>query len=205
MSTTAEVRGGALLGARRAGGATPAAGAGARREAGRPRERPVRTAAARALPGRKVAALRPALVVARPRGAVLFGVAALALSALGLLYLVQISRVASYGYQLTRLQDEQAKLDGDYQLLVYAVSGERTTARVDDTARREYGMRPLAGSEYVDPQDPTSRPPEAPARFITVDRPVAAPPAPPPAPPQRPSLAERLWQRLAGVGVSRGP
>src|SRR5690242_4387653 len=116
MSTTAEVRGGALLGARRAAGP---AGAGARREAGRRRERPVRSAAARALPGRTAAALRPALAVARPRGAVLFGVATLVLSALGLLYLLQISRVASYGYQLTKLQEEQAKLDGDYQLLVY--------------------------------------------------------------------------------------
>ncbi|HET8629241.1 MAG TPA: hypothetical protein VFL91_17610 [Thermomicrobiales bacterium] len=201
MSTTVEVRGGGVLGARRAAGEPVA---GARREAGRRRERPARAAAARALPGRTAAALRPALTVARPRGAVLFGVATLALSALGLLYLVQISRVASYGYQLTKIQDEQAKLDGDYQLLVYTVSGERTLARVDDTARREYGMRPLAGSEYVDPQDPASRPPEAPVRFITVDRPAAAPSAPPPAPPRQPSLAERLWLRLAGIGVAVG-
>jgi cell division protein FtsL len=179
--------GGTALGARRAGGAVPVAPADARGKrpqargsSRRPADSPVRAGEprARAAEGRArdvPVARGPATAVSRrrlrrlrPRGVGAVALAVLAFSALGLLYLLQISRVASYGYTLSTIQARQAQLDREYELLLYQVSQERTPARVDDLARREYGMQPL------DPgADATGQPPAAAGTG------AAAPPAKP--------------------------
>ena len=147
----------------------------------------------------------------RPRGPRLLVLAALALSLLGVLYLLQISRVASYGYELARIQQRQAELERENDLLLYRLSEERRLERVDDLARRDYGMQPLdpgrlatatataaaATAANRAPARPTQR-----YQFIGVQRPPAAPPTPT-SEQQRPTgILDRLWQRVVGIGVA---
>lgn len=136
-----------------------------------------------------------------------------AASLLGVVYLVEITRVASLGYTLSTLRDRQARLEHDQAQLAYQVSAERTLAQVDHLARGQYGMRSI---DRVTPEAAAgaSAPAKAAApgatpvkRFLTVQRPapVATPtPAPTPA---AVGFGERLWHQLAGIGVAgdRGP
>lgn len=144
----------------------------------------------------------------RSRSAALVGLAVVLLSFLGLIYLVEISRVASYGYALSTLQERQAQLDRENELLFYQISQERTLARVDDLARRQYGMQPFvpaapsattAGTSGARPVATGTSPRH---QFLSVPRPVptASPAASPPAP--RASLLDRLWRRVVGIGVA---
>ena len=149
---------------------------------------------------------------ARPRGPRLLVLAALALSLLGVLYLLQISRVASYGYELARIQQRQAELDRENELLLYRLSEERRLERVDDLARRDYGMQPLdpgrlatatataaAATTAANGAQPrqTQR-----YQFIGVQRPPAAPPTPTPTQRGPTGILDRLWQRVVGIGVA---
>lgn len=151
-----------------------------------------------------------------PRGARLVALAIIALSVLGLAYLVQISRVASYGYTLSTLQERQARIDRDNELLVYRISDERTLDRVDDLARRAYGMQPIDPSKdarvvaATQPQPPSAKAKSSPEtrlrfRFLSVERPATAPPPALAAPPQTLPLVDRLWRRIVGIGVAGPP
>lgn len=150
------------------------------------------------------------------RGARLFGSATLVLSLLGLIYLVQISQVASHGYRLSDIEERQAQLDREYELLLYQLSGERTLARVGDIAQREYGMQPfdragddrsgtVAAHGVPAPSTPAvggAKSPSPRHRFLGVQLPPAAvaPTRPTRAP--RPGPVDRLWNRLVGIGVA---
>lgn len=160
---------------------------------------------------RAVARWRPSW---RPGRAGFFAAAILALSALGIIYLVQISHVAVYGYALADLQRRQAGIDRENDLLQHRISGERTLARAADYAGRDYGMQPYGGVALPTPtagtgavvstrsSGPASSAPQK--RFVTVGRPAAAPPLALPAP-TRPGLLDRLWNRLFSVGVATAP
>ena len=152
------------------------------------------------------------------RGARLFGAATLALSLLGLVYLVQISHVASYGYLLSDIEERQAQLDREYELLLYQLSGERTLARVGDIAQREYGMQPLdrtvgrGGAVAANGLPATPTPPGggmkalAPRhRFLSVQRPPATVPPARPTRTSRLGPVDRLWNRVVGIGVASAP
>jgi len=235
--------GGTALGVRQAGGAVPVAPADARDKrpqvrgaSRRPADPPARGAGHRAVDSPARAADRRARDVPvaraaapavsrrrlrrlRPRGAGAVALAVLALSALGLLYLLQISRVASYGYTLSTIQARQAQLDREYELLLYQVSQERTPARVDDLARREYGMQPLdpaadaagqppaaAGTgAATTPAKPKGTATTARYRFLTAQRPASGPPATGGDAPRAAGLIDRLWQRMAGTGAAGRP
>jgi hypothetical protein len=178
----------------------------------RARDVPIARAAAPAVSRRRLRRLRP-------RGAGAVALAVLAFSALGLLYLLQISRVASYGYTLSTIQARQAQLDREYELLLYQVSQERTPARVDDLARREYGMQPLDPGADAEGQPPaaagtgaaaTPAKPKGAAtapryRFLTAQRPAVEPPATGGDATRAVGLIDRLWQRMVGVGVAGQP
>ena len=188
----------ALQGPVRLGPPRPAAA-----EASRPVARPPAAAAS--------APARSARRGAQSRGPRLLILAALALSLLGVIYLLQISRVASYGYELARIQQRQAELDRENELLLYRLSEERRLERVDDLARRDYGMQPLdpgrlatatataAASTAANgaPARPTQR-----YQFIGVQRPPAAPPTPTPTQRGPTGILDRLWQRVVGIGVA---
>jgi hypothetical protein len=138
-------------------------------------------------------------------GARLFAVAALGLSLLGLLYVVQISHVARIGYQLSDIQGRQAALDREHELLLHRLSAERTLARVSDVAQREYGMRPLAGTGLAGATAAAGAKPMATPRqrFLVVPRPPAPVSSPAPARDADLDLIDRLWNRIVGVGVAR--
>ena len=138
-------------------------------------------------------------------GARLFAVAALALSLLGLLYVIQISHVARIGYRLSDIQGRQAALDREQELLLHRLNAERTLARVSDVAQREYGMRPLAGTGLAGATTAAGAKPTAGPRhrFLTVQRPPVVAPRPDRTRGTDLGLVDRLWNRIVGVGVAR--
>jgi hypothetical protein len=142
-----------------------------------------------------------------------FAVVILALSILGLIYITQISHVASYGYRLSALQQQQAKLDRENQLLQYKIDAERTLKRANDIAVVDYKMQPVAG--VAKPLGTVTAVPQASTavtasgaklaapqiRFVTAQRPrVTSPTAATAATPL--TLLDRLWNRIVGVGVA---
>lgn len=143
-----------------------------------------------------------------------FAVVILALSTLGLIYITQISHVARYGYRLSALQQQQAKLDRENQLLQYKIDAERTLNRANDIAATEYKMQPVAGAAKplgtvtAAPQVSTTATANgaklaAPQiRFVTAQRPRVNPVAAA-APPTPLTLLDRLWNSIIGVGVAR--
>jgi hypothetical protein len=129
-------------------------------------------------------------VAPRPGGrlnnALVFSIVALAIGAVGLLYLVQTSRVASLGYQVSALQREREARLLRNQQLSYDVARYQSLVLVERVAREQLGMVPM--EDYV---------------FFTVARPVVDElPAPATPVPARPSLAERVWDRITGVGTA---
>ena len=158
-----------------------------------------------------VAAQRLAL---RSGRAGFFAVVILALSVLGMIYITQISHVARYGYRLSALQQQQAKLDRENQLLQYKIDAERTLKRANDIAATDYKMQPVAsaakplGTVTAAPQASTTATASgaklaAPQiRFVTAQRPRVAP-APVTSAATPSTLLDRLWNRIVGVGVAR--
>jgi cell division protein FtsL len=158
-----------------------------------------------------VAAQRLAL---RSGRAGFFAVVILALSVLGLIYITQISHVASYGYRLSALQQQQAKLDRENQLLQYKIDAERTLNRANDIAVTNYKMQELAGAAKplgavtAVPQASTTATASSPKlaapqiRFVTAQRPRVTPATAATAATPL-TLLDRLWNRIVGVGVAR--
>jgi cell division protein FtsL len=143
-----------------------------------------------------------------------FAVVILALSILGLIYITQISHVARYGYRLSALQQQQAKLDRENQLLQYRLDAERTLNRANDIAATEYKMQSVAGA--AKPLGTVTAAPQSSVtatagsaklaapqiRFVTAQRPRVNPAAAATAPAPL-TLLDRLWNRIVGVGVAR--
>ncbi len=104
------------------------------------------------------------------------------LAGLCVLYLEQTARVVELGYELTRLQRERDRVALEVAALRYELAQRQSLARVEDLARREYGMVPLRRAES-----------------LVVERPAPTPAVTPPAPAQR-----TAWQRardaLFGIG-----
>lgn len=182
------------------------------------RERPVLHAG---VSGRRAGVLRaswPAaagvrrVAVPKTGSAFFLTIVILALSLLGFVYLIEISRVASLGYTLSTLRERQDQLEHEQSLLIYQLSAERTLAQVNHIARDQYGMRPF---EIVRPETapkattrgtvPSGGATASPGRqFLTVRRPDPTPaPRATPAP-AAPNLGDRLWRNLAGIGVAGG-
>jgi cell division protein FtsL len=114
--------------------------------------------------------------------AVLFAVVALALTTVGLLYLIQTTQVASLGYEISRLERERVAASLENQQLTYEVARYEALPEINRLARDEFGMQPM--QEYV---------------FLTVSLPPADDlPLPAPEPEQARTLPERIWDRLAG-------
>lgn len=143
-----------------------------------------------------------------------FAVVILALSILGMIYITQISHVALYGYRLSALQQQQAKLDRENQLLQYKLDAQRTLKRANDVAATDYKMQPVAGA--AKPLGTVTAVPQASTsgiangaklaapqiRFVTANRPRTNP-APVAASTTSLSLLDRLWNSIIGVGVAR--
>jgi hypothetical protein len=180
---------------RRATGAVGAVGAGARRSTAR-----------RARPSGRAARL----LALHPGGAGFFAVVALGLSVLGLLYLSQISHVARAGYALSALQEQQAKVERENDVLQYRIDGQRTLARAAELAAGEYKMRELnphivGTATAASPKPVAAKAGATPApqvRFIPVPRPPTTVAVPEERPPTVGVFA-RVRDRLAGIGAAR--
>ncbi len=208
MSLTVDSR--PTAGARRAATPetiTPARPATApRRAVGRDGAAARRSSARRARPLGRVARL----LALHPGGAGFFALVAVGLSVLGLLYISQISHVALAGYTLSNLQDQQAKVERENDVLQYRIDGQRTLTRAAELSAGEYKMQ--AVNPHIVGTATTSSPPPVVAkagatpapqvRFITVPRPATTAVAPETTPPS-PSLFARVRDRLIGIGVAR--
>lgn len=128
----------------------------------------------------------PAVNSERPRmhNALLFTIIALVIGLIGLLYLVQTSKVASLGYEVTRLEQERAAKSLENQQLSYQVAQLQALPVVEGIAGDELQMQPM--DAYL---------------FLTVPLPLNDElPQTEGTPEPGPSRLERVWNRLTGRG-----
>jgi cell division protein FtsL len=127
--------------------------------------------------------------VAAPRrtsGALMFTLVALLISAVGLLYLVQTSRVASLGYEASRLQREREAKGLANEQLSYDVARYESLPLVERVAEDQLGMQPMSDYRYLDGARPA---------FDEL-------PTPTPAASEQPSLVRRVLRRVTGQGAA---
>ncbi len=138
---------------------------------------------------------RPAASVRRrPRGQYLalngvamVIIAAVALTAIGILYLVQTAKVAGLGYEFSRLQNQYYSLSLENSKLGYDVARDQSLDKVSQVATQQLGMTPLKNFQ-----------------FLQVERPANdnLPPLPPDVIPQK-SLFERIKAAIIGESSVR--
>lgn len=117
-------------------------------------------------------------------GATIVTIAALALSAIGILYLMQTSQVASLGYRIAYLQRQHDNLALETSRLVYEVARHEAIETVEQVAIQDLNMSPLQNFQ-----------------FIEIRRPLDANlPAPEPETLPEPSFWERIVGAVMGVG-----
>jgi cell division protein FtsL len=119
-------------------------------------------------------------------GALMFTLVALLISAVGLLYLVQTSRVASLGYEASRLQREREAQGLANEQLSYDVARYESLPLVERVAEEQLGMQPMSAYRYLDV-----------ARPALDELPTPAPEAT-----EQPSLARRVLRRITGHGAA---
>lgn len=109
-------------------------------------------------------------------------IAAVALTLIGILYLMQTAKVASLGYQFSDLQNQYYALSLDNSKLGYQVARDQSLDTVSRIAIQQLGMTPLKNF-----------------RFLQVQRPVDdnLPPIPAEIQP-RPSLLQRIRSAIIG-------
>lgn len=120
-------------------------------------------------------------------GATTLVIAAVALSIIGILYLVQTSQVAGLGYELGRLQAERDELALEMAKLGYDVSRYESLETVEGIATKQLGMVEMEEFRFLPLQRPASDqlPPAAPEEFPDV------------------SLWDQVEGALLGIGRSR--
>lgn len=122
-------------------------------------------------------------------GAAMVTIAGVALSIIGILYLVQTSHVAKLGYELSRLQQRRDALAIENARLGYEVAKQESLDAVAQIATEELGMIPLSRYRFLEVQAPLDQElPELPA--IT---------------PEPESFWERMQRALLGVGRATAP
>lgn len=109
-------------------------------------------------------------------------IAALALTLIGILYLVQTAKVAGLGYQFSRLQNEYYSLSLENSKLGYDVARDQSLDKISQVATGQLGMTPLKNFQFLQVQRPAND---------------NLPPIPPDIQP-RPSLIERIKAALTG-------
>jgi cell division protein FtsL len=125
----------------------------------------------------------------RLNNAATFLVVALAIATVGLLYLVQTSKVAGLGYTVTRLEQERVERSLENQQLSYQIAQLQALPRVEEMAREQLEMGPVEDDIY-----------------LSVPRPAADELAVPQAPRRvRRSVFERIWDRLTGEAEATHP
>lgn len=151
--------------------------------------------AIRAMPSvRETYALRPTIAppTRRVNNAWLFTLVAIAITTVGLLYLVQTSHVASLGYEVSRLEQERMEKSLENQQLTYDISRQQSLPTIERIARDNLAMQPI---EQVGTR-----------LYITVPLPANDElPVPEPESGAALSIGERVWARLTGTAYSSNP
>lgn len=113
-----------------------------------------------------------------------FALCAAVIAAVGMLYLMQTSNVASLGYELSRLQSVQSRESLTNQELAAEIAELQSLDRAEQTARDRFSMQPMESFVYLD---------------VAVPAELDLPAPEPPAGDERGRL-ERVWDRLMGSG-----
>lgn len=109
-------------------------------------------------------------------GAALVALAAIVLTVLGFLYLVQTTRVAGLGYELSRLQSDSDAAEIETARLGYAIAQYESLDKVQQVAVNQLGMTPMGQHRFLDVQRPAQE---------------QLPP-----PPQETAPPESFWHRI---------
>jgi cell division protein FtsL len=111
-------------------------------------------------------------------------IAAIALTVIGILYLIQTSEVAQLGYEMSRLQAQRDALTLEIAELEYERARYESLQTVEQFAIARLGMTPLTNYEFQQIQAPVER-------NLSV---------PEPSPSEASSFFDRVADALLGVG-----
>jgi cell division protein FtsB len=117
-------------------------------------------------------------------GAIMVSIAAVALSIIGMLYLIQTSQVASLGYELSRMQERRQALALEISELKYELARYESLDTIDGMARGRLGMTPITNYEFTSIERPYQE-----ELVVPIEDPAPAEP-----------LATRVMHALFGVG-----
>ncbi len=126
---------------------------------------------------------RPYLVM---NGATMVAIAAIALTVIGILYLIQTSEVAQLGYDLSRLQTQRDALTLEISELEYELARYESLQTVEEVALTRLGMTPMSNYEFIEIQEPAQR-------NLTIPQPDEREPQ---------SFFERISDAVMGVGAA---
>lgn len=126
---------------------------------------------------------RPYLVM---NGATMVAIAAIALTVIGILYLIQTSEVAQLGYDMSRLQTQRDTVTLEISELEYELARYESLQTVEEVAISRLGMTPMSNYEFVEIQQPANR-------NLTIVEPADREPQ---------TFFERLADAVMGVGSS---
>lgn len=102
----------------------------------------------------QVAGRRPYFEI---NGANMIAIAAIALTVIGILYLIQTSQVAQLGYDLSRLQTQRNSVTLEISELEYDVARYESLQTVEEVATDRLGMTPLSNYAFIDLRMPAER------------------------------------------------
>jgi cell division protein FtsL len=119
-------------------------------------------------------------------GATMVAIAAIALTVIGILYLIQTSQVAQLGYDLSRLQTQRNTVTLEISELEYEVARYESLQTIENVATDQLGMTPMTSYAFIDLQ-------------IPAERNLAIPDA---ADAESRSFFERISDALLGVGAA---
>jgi len=147
-----------------------------------------------ARPVRDSYAQRPTIapLVRRVNNAWLFTLVAVAITTVGLLYLVQTSHVASLGYEVSRLERLRMEKSLENQQLTYDIARQQSLPAIERIARVDLDMQPIeqAGTRlYITIPLPADEELSVPASEAGASL----------------STGERIWARLIGAAHASNP
>lgn len=117
-------------------------------------------------------------------GATLVAVAAIALTVIGILYLIQTSEVAQLGYDMSRLQAQRDTMTLEISELEYELARYQSLQTVEEVAETQLGMTPMTNYEFMNIQEPAQR-------NLTIPEAAEQP---------SPSFLERVFDAVMGTG-----
>lgn len=126
---------------------------------------------------------RPYFVI---NGATMVVIAAIALTVIGILYLIQTSQVAQLGYDLSRLQTQRDTMTLEIAELEYEVARFESLQTVENVAVDRLGMTPMSSYAFIDLREPAQRNLEIPPVAESESR----------------SFFDRIADALLGVGAA---